>query len=152
MDDRSNAPIPPLRRNPPSFRVLMDMTLSMIGQHNHGNAPPLPLTETDIIHVDKFKLAQIVRNLVSNALKFSPRGSVATLHAVFIPSPEKVVVVNERRLSLSARQLVSRISARLRSSRSVSVSVAHLTDSVIAAPPIGQCTAGFLRIAVIDHG
>ena len=130
----------------------MNATALMAGQRNHGNDPPSsPLTETDTIHVDKFKLAQVVRNLLSNALKFSPRGSVATLHAVFIPSAEAVVVADEHPAPSSARQLVRRISARFRRSGSVSA-VAPPAGNSMAAPPADQFTAGFLRISVIDHG
>ena len=129
----------------------MNATATMTGQRNNGNDPSLPLTETDMIHVDKFKLAQVVRNLVSNALKFSSRGSVATLHAVFVPSAEAVVVVNEHTAPSSARQMVSRILARLRSNGSVSA-VAPPAGNVIPAPPTDQCTTGFLRISVTDHG
>ena len=128
----------------------MNVTAAMTGQRNHGNDPSFSLTETDTIHVDKFKLAQVVRNLVSNALKFSPRGSVATLHAVFVPSAEAVVAANQHSVPCTARQMVRRVSARLR--RNGSVSVAPPAANIIAAPPTDQLTAGFLRIAVIDHG
>ena len=136
----------------------MNAAATMTGQRNHGNDPslplPLPLTETDMINVDKFKLAQVIRNLVSNALKFSPRDSVATLHAVFAPSLEAVVAVGERPISSSssARQMMRQISARLRRKDSVSAEVAPPTSNVIALPPTNQFTAGFLRISVIDHG
>ena len=128
----------------------MNVAATMTGQRNHGNDPSLPLTETDMIHVDKFKFSQVVRNLVSNALKFSPRGSVATLHAVFVPSAEAVVAANEHSAPSTARQMVSRISARVR--RSGSVSVTPPAVNIMAARPTDQCTAGFLRISVIDHG
>ena len=147
----SNVQITPLRRNrSSSFERLLNVTARMTCQRNHGNDPTL-LTETDMIHVDKFKLAQVVRNLVSNALKFSPRGSVATLHAVFVPSAEAVVVADKHPAPSTAHQMVSRISAKLRRKSSVST-VAPLSDNVMAAPPTDQFTAGFLRISVVDHG
>ena len=130
----------------------MNATATMTGQRNNGNDPSLPLTETDMIHVDKFKLAQVVRNLVSNALKFSSRGSVATLHAVFVPSSvNAVVVADEHPAPSTACEMMRRISARLRRGCSVSA-VAPPAGNVIAPPPTGQCMAGFLRISVIDHG
>ena len=145
MGGSLNAQIAPLRRNPNSFDWLMNVTAKLTGQRNRGNDPQLPLTETDMIHVDKFKLAQVVRNLVSNALKFSPRGSVATLHAVFVPSTEAVVVADEHPAPSYVRQMMSRIYVKLRKSGAVSA-------EIIAPPPTGQYTAGFLRISVIDHG
>ena len=129
----------------------MNVAGTMTGQRNHGNDPSLPLIETDTIHVDKFKFAQVVRNLLSNALKFSPRGSVATLHAVFIPSSEAVVVANEHPAPSTALQMVRRISTKLRTNGSVSA-IAPPAGNSMAAPPTEQCTAGFLRISVIDHG
>ena len=44
------------------------------------------LNSTDTCMLDKFKMEQVVRNLVSNALKFSPNGSTVTVSAYFVPS------------------------------------------------------------------
>ena len=105
----------------------------------------------------------MIRNLVSNALKFSPRGSVATLHAVFVPSNEAVVADNAqsgRSVVASARQMIrfiSRVSARAtRNVTSVSAVVPPPTDNTLT-PRLTQCattpfTAGYLRISVVDHG
>ena len=90
---------------------------------------------------------------MSNALKFSPRGKFATLHAVFVPSSEAVVVVDENQVFSSARQMMHRILARLGRRGSVSVfATAPVASNVMVPPPTDQFTAGFLRISVIDHG
>ena len=58
-----------------------------------GDAPsddeqqlPQSLRSEDSIFADKFKMDQVVRNLISNALKFTPRGGSVTIHATFVPS------------------------------------------------------------------
>ena len=100
----------------------------------------------------------MIRNLVSNALKFSPRGSVATLHAVFVPSNEAVVEVNGQSgrsvVASSVRQFGRRLSTRLRRSGSVSVVVPSpaAADNAVTSRSTGPFTAGYLRISVVDHG
>jgi CheY-like chemotaxis protein len=42
------------------------------------------LLPTDGIFADKFKMDQVIRNLMSNALKFTPRGGVVTINATFV--------------------------------------------------------------------
>eukprot|EP00602_Paraphysomonas_sp_CaronLab_P000748 CAMPEP_0185028374 /NCGR_PEP_ID=MMETSP1103-20130426/13995_1 /TAXON_ID=36769 /ORGANISM="Paraphysomonas bandaiensis, Strain Caron Lab Isolate" /LENGTH=486 /DNA_ID=CAMNT_0027562765 /DNA_START=929 /DNA_END=2389 /DNA_ORIENTATION=- len=46
-----------------------------------------PHLENAMIHVDVKKFSQIVRNIVSNALKFSPEGGVVTVRALLKPKP-----------------------------------------------------------------
>jgi signal transduction histidine kinase len=43
------------------------------------------ILDSDIIMVDKFKMNQVLRNLISNALKFTPAGGSVTVSASFIP-------------------------------------------------------------------
>ena len=43
------------------------------------------ILDSDIIMVDKFKMNQVLRNLISNALKFTPPGGSVTVSASFIP-------------------------------------------------------------------
>jgi signal transduction histidine kinase len=44
----------------------------------------LSLQPHDAVFADKFKMDQVVRNLVSNALKFTPKGGQVTLKASFV--------------------------------------------------------------------
>jgi signal transduction histidine kinase len=45
----------------------------------------LPVHGTDVIIADKFKIDQVLRNVISNALKFTPRGGSVTMSASFMP-------------------------------------------------------------------
>jgi len=41
--------------------------------------------DTDVLSVDKFKMAQVVRNLISNSLKFTPKSGKITVTPAFEP-------------------------------------------------------------------
>ena len=45
------------------------------------------LLNSDTVFIDRFKIDQVIRNLISNALKFTPRGGSVTVSANFVPSP-----------------------------------------------------------------
>ena len=50
----------------------------------------LPLHPCDSIFFDKFKMSQVIRNLISNALKFTRKGGTMTVTATFVPDVDAV--------------------------------------------------------------
>ena len=46
-----------------------------------GSGHTRALATSDLITIDKFKVAQVIRNLVSNAVKFTPRGGTVRIRA-----------------------------------------------------------------------
>ena len=68
------------------------VTMSILTDTNTDNVDsnadmttPLSLRGDDSIFVDRFKMDQVIRNLISNALKFTPMGGTMTVKAHFVP-------------------------------------------------------------------
>jgi signal transduction histidine kinase len=49
-----------------------------------------PLSDSDCAFIDKFKMDQVVRNLISNALKFTPKGGSINIKIFHLPPAEYV--------------------------------------------------------------
>ena len=43
------------------------------------------VNKSDLLSIDKFKMSQVLRNFMSNALKFTPEGGTITVRACFVP-------------------------------------------------------------------
>ena len=58
--------------------------------HEMKKSVALPILSNDYIYADKFKMDQVVRNLVSNALKFTPPGGNVYIQATFQTNTNKL--------------------------------------------------------------
>jgi CheY-like chemotaxis protein len=80
------------------------MTVAMDGTYRNRDLTAYPPTEIvslslqphDSIFADKFKMDQVIRNLMSNALKFTPRGGSVTINASFVHDNDDELLLGGR--------------------------------------------------------
>ena len=65
-------------------------------EHPYGS-----ILDSDRVFVDKFKMNQVMRNLISNALKFTPSGGSVVVSAFFLPEERTDVRTVAQRLTSS---------------------------------------------------
>ena len=80
---------------------------------------PLSLSflDSDVVFADKFKLDEVLRNLISNALKFSARDSMISVRVGFAPAMVSSEKPNSMRRSDSARNVIQGLRSMLNNSQ-----------------------------------
>ena len=90
------------------------------------------LSRIDKVSCDRFKIAQVIRNFLSNAIKFTPGGGTVVVSACFIAGDSSQTGANS---GGGARSAIRRISGM--SVSDMSVSGKSVTDRRVSAKPVG---------------
>ena len=130
----------------------------------------LSVNKTDSISLDKFKVSQVLRNFMSNAMKFTPYGGTITVRACFTPDmtkpltqlqqPSNIEMLskksNDSTKSISQFFLRSRSRKVILASSQIDVEMGNNNES--DKQDMGDSSdgnlaqQGILRISVIDSG
>jgi signal transduction histidine kinase len=118
----------------------------------------VPLLPDDTIFADKFKMDQVIRNLISNALKFTAPGGAVTLKASFVYRADaesarsarqaEATVLNVLASDSPARRLSKKHRYFQRSSATVPLESVSCQSNDSYSDPL----SGYLAVVVTDTG
>jgi signal transduction histidine kinase len=140
------------------------------------------LCDADTVSCDRFKIAQVIRNFLSNAIKFTPRGGTVTVSACFVADcaantgtrgstargngsgrnfAKPVRAAASSLKGMSVRRLVH-CATDVQSAAVVDIETGRVGDSAregrgedtaaAAAALAAEASSGFLKITVKDSG
>ena len=107
-----------------------------------------PIGINEKVFIDKFKMDQVVRNLISNALKFTPSSGSISIKIAFIPQPESTAPDSIKMAPLRRRSRTSIVMF----ARSSSSSDIEASNEDSESEPSWSFTEGTLVIEVADSG
>ena len=106
----------------------------------------IPIGRADCVQVDLFKMHQVIRNIISNALKFTTAGGSITLKAFFIDNADSSIIKSSQR---SKRKIGRGLSSIYKNN--LNTKQVELIEYASAPEDFSQRGAS-LRIQIIDTG